>query len=349
MHGVYSASSRTVAAFARRRDARRTTYAHRAPDAHDAHDAMGFKTSHRRDGANVRRRERAEDRDARAPGAGGATVDDGGAGKPTTGREGRRSANETAGVYAVLVFIALRFAQRYFKFSKKRFITTEWDAPLTTTRDAYLSPWKFEALKQCALTHPKLRVKGGLNDNGFSKTRGFVVKFNTEGVDEFKAKEEYACFRDVFDDIRLPDANAFVMNILLCELGDYDQYNADELSVGLHLDTTVGIYSRHMFVAHQVSVLYASVPNDMRGGALEVFPYGDGDPRLGATPDEVIAPKENTLVTFRGDAFHQVKSYSTRTGRERVSLVLEQYKIDDEMYPKTLRFHEAFKSNMTMM
>ena len=249
----------------------------------------------------------------------------------------------------MLLFIVLRFAQRWYAFSERRYITTAFETPLTTTREAYMSPWAFDTLKTCALSHPKLRVKGGLNDNGFAKTRGFVVKFNTEGVEEFRAREDYACFRGVFDDLRLPDANAFVMNILLCELGDYDQYNADELSVGLHLDTTVGIYSRHMFVAHQVSVLYASVPEDMRGGELELFPYGDGDPRLGETPQETIVPKENTLVTFRGDAFHQVKSYSTRTGRERVSLVLEQYLIDEDAYPKTMRFHEAFKSNMTMM
>ena len=55
------------------------------------------------------------------------------------------------------------------------------------------------------------------------------------------------------------------------------------------------------------------------------------------------------LVNFRGDAFHQVRSYKTRSGSERVSLVLEQYVIDDDAYGKTMRFFEAFKSNMTMM
>lgn len=260
-----------------------------------------------------------------------------------------QSANERAGVAAILLFILLRFAQRLYVATEARYITTTRDQPLTVRKDNFLSFTEYAKLKECALGHPKLRVQGGLNDAGFAKTRGFVVKFNLEGEDKFRSHEDYQCFAGVFDKLRLPDANAFVMNILLCELGEYDEYNVDELSVGLHLDTTVGIYSRHMFIAHQVSVLYNSVPSDMEGGNLELFPYGDGYPDTGAPPEESVVPKENLLVTFRGDAFHQVRSYRTKTGSERISLVLEQYKIDEDMYPKTIKFLEAYKSNMTMM
>jgi hypothetical protein len=260
-----------------------------------------------------------------------------------------QSANERAGVAAILVFIVLRLVQRWYAASEARYLSTTDEQPLVETREDFLDFKRYGDLKACALKHPKLRVKGGLNDGGFSKTRGFVVKFNLEGEKQFKASPDYECFASLFDELRLPAANAFVMNILLCELGDYDAYSADELSVGLHLDTTVGIYSRHMFVAHQVSVLYNSVPNDMVGGELELFPYGDGYPDTGAAPEAKIRPKENMLVNFRGDAFHQVRSYKTRSGSERVSLVLEQYIIDDDAYGKTMRFFEAFKSNMTMM
>ena len=247
------------------------------------------------------------------------------------------------------IFIVLRMAQRWYQWSKVRYLTTTEEQPFATVTDNFLTFSEYAAVKRCALEHPKLRVRGGLNDAGFSKTRGFVVKFNLEGVDKFQTSPDYACFAPVFEKLRLPEANAFVMNVLLCELGDYDQYNADELSVGMHLDTTVGIYSRHMFIAHQVSVLYNSVPEDMVGGELEMFPYGTGYPEFEAAPGKKVTPKENTLVTFRGDAFHQVRSYKTKTGSERVSLVLEQYKIDKDMYGKTVRYLEAFKSNMTMM
>jgi hypothetical protein len=258
-------------------------------------------------------------------------------------------ANEQAAVWSILLFIVLRMAQRWYQWSKVRYLTTTEEQPLATVTDNFLTFSEYAAVKRCALEHPKLRVRGGLNDAGFSKTRGFVVKFNLEGVDNFQTSPDYACFAPVFEKLRLPEANAFVMNVLLCELGDYDQYNADELSVGMHLDTTVGIYSRHMFIAHQVSVLYNSVPEDMVGGELEMFPYGTGYPEFEAAPEKKVTPKENTLVTFRGDAFHQVRSYKTKTGSERVSLVLEQYKIDKDMYGKTVRYLEAFKSNMTMM
>lgn len=259
------------------------------------------------------------------------------------------SANEQAAVWSILLFILLRMAQRWYQWSQARYLTTTEEQPLATVTDNFLTFSEYAAVKRCALEHPKLRVRSGLNDGGFSKTRGFVVKFNLEGVEKFQTSPDYACFAPVFEKLRLPEANAFVMNVLLCELGDYDQYNADELSVGMHLDTTVGIYSRHMFIAHQVSVLYNSVPEDMVGGELEMFPYGTGYPEFEAAPEKKVTPKENTLVTFRGDAFHQVRSYKTKTGSERVSLVLEQYKIDKDMYGKTVRYLEAFKSNMTMM
>ena len=278
-----------------------------------------------------------------------ATVDGRGkaSGGPSSARA--RNATEQAGVLAILTFIALRFVQRYLRATYTTYLTTEAEMPLVSRREDFLSVNEFASLKACSLEHPKLRVKSELNSAGFSKTRGFVVKFNLEGVEKFRTNPDYACFTPIFDRLRLPDANAFVMNILLCQLGDYDAYNVDELSVGIHLDTTVGIYSRHTYAAHQVSVLYNSVPSDMEGGELEVYEYGTGHPDVSKDPDEKVRPKENMMVTFRGDAYHQVRSYRTKSGAERVSLVLEQYKIGRAAYGKTMRYLEAYKSNMTMM
>ena len=41
----------------------------------------------------------------------------------------------------------------------------------------------------------------------------------------------------------------------------------------------------------------------------------------------IITPKENTVLSFRGDAAHHVKRFSSGKGVARVSLVVEQYKI----------------------
>lgn len=76
------------------------------------------------------------------------------------------------------------------------------------------------------------------------------MKFNFEGVDKFKVLLDYECFVLVFDELRLFDVNVFVMNILLCEFGDYDVYNVEEFLVGLYLDIMVGIYFCYMFIVY---------------------------------------------------------------------------------------------------
>ena len=47
-------------------------------------------------------------------------------------------------------------------------------------------------------------------------------------------------------------------------------------------------------------------------------------------PQEVITPEENMMISFRGDACHKVESFYTATDKTRVSLVVEQYKINAE-------------------
>jgi len=219
---------------------------------------------------------------------------------------------------------------------------------VTRERD-FFAREDFERVRACALRHPLLRIKGELNENSFGKTRGFVLKFNEDGIERFRSDTAYECFAPVFDRMRVPLTNAFVMNLLLCELGNYDEYDANGLAVGLHLDDTVGIFSKNSFIAHQVSVLYLSVPADMEGGELDLFPYGDGATPDDGVPEESVVPEENLMVTFRGDAFHRVRSYRARSKTERVSLVLEQYFIDDRHYAKTHRFVASLKSNTTVM
>ena len=246
-----------------------------------------------------------------------------------------------AGALAVGAYV---YAQ---SVAEGRYLTTTSDQPLVTREREFLAREDFERVRACALQHPLLRVKGELNEDSFGKTRGFVLKFNEDGVAQFQSDSAYECFAPVFDRLRVPLTNAFVMNLLLCELGDYDEYDANGLAVGVHLDDTVGVSSKHSFIAHQVSVLYLSVPKDMEGGQLDLFSYGDGATPGDGDPEEVVVPEENLMATFRGDAFHRVRSYRARSRTERVSLVLEQYFIDDRHYGKTKRFVASLKSNMT--
>jgi len=85
----------------------------------------------------------------------------------------------------------------------------------------------------------------------------------------------------------------------------------------------------------QTNVLYVSVPVNMEGGRLRLYEHkrclaldkiGDGEPLCAdSSPSMTVMPVENTMVQFRGDAFHGVETYKAQGNR--VSLVLEQYKI----------------------
>jgi hypothetical protein len=136
---------------------------------------------------------------------------------------------------------------------------------------------------------------------------------------------------------------------------DPDPDNTAAAAAGAHVDNTLEQFAPPHWVteSHQTSVLYVKVPEDMRGGRLELWkPYlGDAAHpresgigpgfvpakvlaaaaaaaaarRLGA-PDRVLKPREGTVVSFRGDAKHRVlKHASPKSGHVRVSLVLEQY------------------------
>lgn len=256
----------------------------------------------------------------------------------------------------IIVLVTLvRLFIRY-KFRPKTFITCTEDQPLMEVKENFLNFLEYEKIRKCTLNHPRLKIPSSLSSSSFSKTRGFVVKFNKEGVDSFLNHPDYGdCYGDLFEKMRLPETNAYVFNALLCELSDYDDWKNNQTSVGLHLDQTVGLQglkADHQFLAHQVNVLYVDVAADMKGGELEGWRYGSGDLKQSdlLKPHLSIKPEKNKLVMFRGDSFHQVKAYHTsESTTKRLSLVLEQYKINDEFVPNTVVWMEALKQNMTMM
>ena len=62
------------------------------------------------------------------------------------------------------------------------------------------------------------------------------------------------------------------------------------------------------------------------------------DERTVPAPAATVAPEPNMHVTFRGDAKHAVLGFASASGQSRVSLVLEQYRVDERLYPLTLEF-----------
>jgi len=180
----------------------------------------------------------------------------------------------------IVIFALTRFGQKWLKHGK--IIRSNFDTqPLVT-----ITPSKFDAetgstLTQCSTNHP-LIGKSTLYGNNFADSQGFVVKFNTEGVSDFKDSSELACLFPFFDAVRDPAANAFVLNVLHVDPDTNDH------PIRWHLDQTVGIYSTNMYTAHTVSVWYARVPPKMSGGELEISAYNTSSFGGGGRPEDVV-------------------------------------------------------------
>lgn len=275
--------------------------------------------------------------------------------------QGARHRNATNGNERLLTFVIVGIAliRLGFRWYTKPHVVISCtpEQELVQVFSEFLPRHEFERLKSCTLGHPKLHAQSALGDTAFGRTKGFVVKFNQDGVSTFLNHPDYgACFDSLFERMRLPEVNAFVFNALLCELSDYDAWESNKTSVGLHLDQTVGMrmhneqHSIRDFLAHQVNVLYIDIADDMVGGELEVWSYGKGDWTLldMHQPDRRVTPARNTMVAFRGDGFHQVKAYHNAQGskKKRLSLVLDQYKIDKKYYGNTIEWVEEQKSHV---
>jgi hypothetical protein len=83
---------------------------------------------------------------------------------------------------------------------------------------------------------------------------------------------------------------------------------------------------------YQTSVLYVFLPEDMVGGEIEAYPYAMPESLMDsgeAKPFASVTPALNRMAFFRGDAWHQVRSYTSKKSDKvmRASLVLENYHI----------------------
>lgn len=112
--------------------------------------------------------------------------------------------------------------------------------------------------------------------------------------------------------------NAFYMNALIVKNGS---------SVKRHVDTTLTRYIKSHTRAQKVSVLYLKIPDDMKGGELNIYRQGSV---------EKVKPETGKLVSFNGNP-HEVSP--TFTDHERISLVLESYLLTEDQYYKIPKYH----------
>lgn len=261
-------------------------------------------------------------------------------------------------VVVLVLMIGLRHAT--VQLTEVAVISCTEDMPILRQQDEFMDNSTLAGLFKDAVGHPE-SWKLSLSNSSFSKTRGFVLRFNRDGAAHL-ADPAFSFLVPYFERARDPEANAFVLNVLIIPPSPA---NDDVPSVGMHLDDTVGIDSPRRYVAHTVSVLYLQVPQGMDGGILEIFHVPEdarkpGGRTTATTPNVVVHPKVNQLNVFRGDAFHQITAMHVPRRRAaeaasdvdmgdsnvsgpladdyRVSLVLEQYRVPASAYPATTTF-----------
>ena len=114
--------------------------------------------------------------------------------------------------------------------------TTPADAPLVIKRPHYFDSDEFEALRACALDHPKLAEGNNPLTGAFKGTSGVFTQFTHAGYSELIADPKLACFAPFVDVVRNEtDANVFVMNVVSASPG------TDTAVITWHIDQSIGL------------------------------------------------------------------------------------------------------------
>ena len=175
-----------------------------------------------------------------------------------------------------------------------------------------------------------------LSEEGFGGTRGVVLHFTRAAFGDTYAFGHPAyqwlydgVLRELLDD----RCDAFVFNILVVPPGrDVNK----TVGVGSHVDQTLMQPStQREQTAYSVSVAYLQVPQGLDGGELVVAGRSH-------------APREGSVLVFRGDQSHRVKAFclntegdcpgSNEAAEKRISFVLEQYRVVPEKLRRTPSF-----------
>jgi predicted 2-oxoglutarate/Fe(II)-dependent dioxygenase YbiX len=165
------------------------------------------------------------------------------------------------------------------------------------------------------LTCPYFAVNNLNRD--FVGTKGFSVVFRRSHLS--RVEQQFPYFKDYLNQALQPECNAFYLNPLLLQTGS---------RVDPHIDRSLRAYCKTISPPAVVSVLYVVVPADLKGGELVLRSHKR---QIGQ-----IRPQSNTLVFFQGDLTHSVQPM-IGTGM-RLSLVCEQYSLDETELPKIPEF-----------
>ena len=237
----------------------------------------------------------------------------------------------------------------------------EWEDCVTKWVEGGLPGDDFDYLREFLRAHPRL-LDGASSKLGasFESSRGFVVRFSADSVNEGRSKlrrHAETCGLDLFfDRVAYDCCGAFVLNVLVCAPTG-DPKNDDDFAVHWHRDATLGLRTtaaEDRPFAHRVTVLYVDAPGSLEGGQLLVRmpkrppwracwrrrqaarraggpsdetkrhmvpPIGDDDSDDSYIDvDEKIAPAANRLVEFLGGCEHAVKAFAAPDHEKKLAL-----------------------------
>jgi len=144
----------------------------------------------------------------------------------------------------------------------------------------------------------------------FVNTRGFSVVFKREAIDEVKDRFPY--LEPYLEAVVFDGSNAFYVNPLVLN---------ESSKVSPHIDCRLLSPQNIRLIPNLVSVFYAQVSAEMKGGRLVL--------NVGSDNEVTVKPKTNEVVHFLGKVIHSVTEVTNP--RKRVSVVCEQYNLEDDV------------------
>ena len=205
----------------------------------------------------------------------------------------------------------------------------------------FLNTYQCDYLTTKLKNHPENVVGAGLGP-GFKNLQGFTTIFK----DKVKAQHLFCTVLKIplvwtiFEQVTLPDSNAFVINTLVIKKSK----NPKKSAVYAHYDDTIGVESgffKRDLTARFINILYVNVPNDMKHGNFVAWkkglsltheiarPLGMIEFVKNPKPKLTVKPETGMYIKIRGDAYHKVEPFTSHTNDVRISLVIEEYICDN--------------------
>lgn len=144
----------------------------------------------------------------------------------------------------------------------------------------------------------------------FISTKGFSLVFKRSALNDICQSLPYLSV--LLSKVLFEKCNAFYINPLVL-------YGKSKVEA--HIDCRLAMPQNIRIIPNLVSVYYADVSSTMKGGTLVL--------NSGADNEIAILPKTDDLIHFLGNVIHHVET--VETPQRRISIVCEQYNLDDEL------------------